>query len=311
MRSIPTFLMIIFAFFSISAIAQPMEEYAKNLQTRIIDLEKQGEEYQSKLRYYKGLNQTIEQQKQKIRNLDQIRTKDKAQIEQQKKLLDEENKELKIMIEELKNVNKLLQETYTKLQSTVNELNKSKKQIDSLININTGLRYMIEEAMSELSGIKQLNLGIKRKDGFFVYKVEETKDNKTHFVCPRDIGIFNCDLTHASFDISFYDKNNLKESSFFLIIYEKDAKGKDVYHSHLPITMIETDSRYEDFHRYKSNSSGAIELSKRLPENKDYTIAVMELKSSEKNTTEKIMLSYNDARYANLIKATKTFVVRP
>jgi hypothetical protein len=168
---------------------------------------------------------------------------------------------------------------------------------------------MIDEAMSELSGFKQLNLGIKRKDGSFVYKVED-KDGKIRYLCPRDIGTFNCDLTHANFEISFYEKNNLSENSYYMIFYEKDASGQYVYHSHLQIGFNETDSKYEGYRRYKSNTSGAVTLPKPLTGNRDYTIGLMELKTNSTDLN-KLTLPYAKAVQEKLIKASKTFVTKP
>lgn len=310
MRSIHIFLIAISTFVFINySIAQPMEEYARKLQKKIITLEQEGEDYQSKLRYYQGLPKALEVQKQKIRNLEQIRATDESEKKELQTQIAAETQRLKEMTTELSNLNNLIKETNLKLATTINDLNKSRKGIDSLVNINKGLRFMIDEAMSELSGFKQLNLGIKRKDGSFVYKVEQN-DNKIRFVCPRDIGVFNCDMTHANFEISFYDKNNLSENSYFLVFYKKDENGQYVHHSHLQIGFNETESKYEDYRKYKSNNLGAVTLPKPLPGNQDYTVAVMELKSSSPNLNL-LTLPHATAVNEGLIKATKTFVTKP
>lgn len=310
MQSTKIFFSFYSLLFSLTLMAQPpMEQYALALNRRIITLEKSSEEYQSRLRYYQMLPRATEVQKQKIRELEQTRTKGVEQRLQLQSQINEENQRLQEMTTELSSLNSLIKEASFKLASTINDLNKSRKEIDSLVSLNKGLKFMIDEAMTELSGIKYLNLGVRRKDGSFVYKVAESA-NKIRFVCPRDIGVFHCDLTHASFQVLFYDKENLKENLFFLVFYIKDEYGQFVYYSHLQIGFYESESRYEGYHLYKSDPNGAVNLPRALRSDRDYVIGVLEFKPSAPDL-DQITLPYAQAINQKLLKATKMFAITP
>jgi hypothetical protein len=308
--SMKQFLSICFFLIFVSVLAgqnrTPMENYAISLQKRIIDLDKKAEDYQIQLRYYQGIQGQISRAKQKVVELKLENTKN----EEQKKILADSLraviKHIEIMEGELTNQNKLLKTTMDSLTATLMQLNKAKATIDSLVKTNVNLRAILDDALKELSEIQEITFGVLRTNGTFAYRVEEQKGEsvKQIFLCPKEISLGKCNLTHIGFQLSIYNQEDLSNNNYVLIVYQKNVYDEYEYHTHLRFGFTKQVSHYEGYFKFISNLEGHVKLEHEMPSGREYVVGVMEFRGKVPDMNL-IKLPFGKAKEMKLLIRTK------
>lgn len=281
----------------------PMEKYAISLQKRIIELDKKCEVYQMQLRYYHTLPNKIVQAKGRVEELKKEHTKN---VEEKRILTDSLNaiiKRIEAMEDELSKQKLLFKITTDSLNATLKQLSKAKTTIDSLIKTNAGLRVTLDNALIELSDIQEVVFGILKPNGTFTYRAQD-QGSKKIFLCPKEFGTNNCDLTHVGFKISIYSKEDLSNYQYVLILYQKDSYGDFIYHTHLQFGFNKQTSIYEGYYKFTSNLLGQVKLDNAVPSGRDYVVGLMEFRNKSLDI-DQINLSFGKAKEKNLLIRTK------